>query len=93
MHTRTNQDYRFSKPMTEHQILEKAAEIVATKFISSEGDAFTNVGNTKDFLSFKLTVTHSSLNSCNDLIIVPDESKAKDPPSNISWSFPAMQLQ
>lgn len=54
MHTRTNQDYRFSKPMTEHQILEKAAEIVATKFISSEGDAFTNVGNTKDFLSFKL---------------------------------------
>lgn len=54
MHTRTNQDYRFSKPMSEHQILEKAAEIVATKFISSEGDAFTNVGNTKDFLSFKL---------------------------------------
>ena len=54
MHTRTNQDYRFSKPMTEHQILEKAAEIVATKFISSEGDAFTNVGSTKDFLSFKL---------------------------------------
>lgn len=54
MHTKTNQSYRFSKPMTEHQILEKAAEIVATKFISSEGDAFTNVGNTKDFLSFKL---------------------------------------
>jgi len=54
MHTRTNQDYYFSKPMTDNQILEKAAEIVATKFIDSEGDAFINVGNTKDFLSFKL---------------------------------------
>jgi DNA repair protein RadC len=52
MQTKTNQAYTLRKPMTEHQILEKAAEIIATKFINST--AFTEAKATKDYLSFKL---------------------------------------
>ncbi|AGH81541.1 DNA repair protein RadC [Psychromonas sp. CNPT3] len=39
-------------PMTEHQILEKASEIIASKFI--DGIAFTDVKTTKEYLTFKL---------------------------------------
>lgn len=52
MHAKPNQPYRLYKPMTDHQILEKASEIIATKFI--DGDMFTQAQLTKDFLSFKL---------------------------------------
>ena len=38
--------------MSEHQILEKAAEIIATKFV--DGDMFTDAKATKDYLTFKL---------------------------------------
>ncbi len=38
--------------MNEHQILEKAAEIIATKFAG--GDMFTDAKATKDYLTFKL---------------------------------------
>ena len=37
--------------MSEHQILEKAAEIILTKFI--DRDAFTDVNSSKQFLTFK----------------------------------------
>lgn len=52
MHTKSNHTYPLSKPMTEHQILEKAAEIIASKFV--EGDAFTDAKATKEFLTYKL---------------------------------------
>jgi DNA repair protein RadC len=38
--------------MSKHQILEKAAEIIATKFVN--GEMFTNAKATKDYLTFKL---------------------------------------
>jgi DNA repair protein RadC len=38
--------------MSEHQILEKAAEIIAAKFV--DGVMFTNAKATKDYLTFKL---------------------------------------
>jgi len=47
MHAKPNQPYRLYKPMTDHQILEKASEIIATKFI--DGDMFTQAQLTKDF--------------------------------------------
>ena len=52
MHSNTDQTYTASKPMTNHQILEKASEIVATQFVSS--DAFTDAKASKDYLTFKL---------------------------------------
>jgi DNA repair protein RadC len=52
MHTTTNQHYATNFPMTEHQILERASEIIASKFI--DGDEFTNVKETKEYLTFKL---------------------------------------
>ncbi|MCG6202305.1 JAB domain-containing protein [Psychromonas antarctica] len=52
MLTKTNQVYSLGKPMTEHQILERAAEIIATKFISR--DAFTDAKASKEYLTFKL---------------------------------------
>jgi len=52
MHTKSNQTYRLYKPMTDNQILEKASEIIATKFIST--DMFTEARATKDYLSCKL---------------------------------------
>jgi DNA repair protein RadC len=52
MHTKSNHSYALSKPMSEHQILEKAAEIIAAKFV--DGEMFTNAKATKDYLTFKL---------------------------------------
>jgi len=52
MHKTTNQHYETHYPMTEHQILEKALEIIASKFI--EGDEFTSAKATKEYLTFKL---------------------------------------
>ncbi|WP_284070414.1 JAB domain-containing protein, partial [Vibrio crassostreae] len=44
--------YTFSAPVTEHQILEKAVEILESRLIS--GDAFTHPNDTKAFLRCKL---------------------------------------
>ncbi|GIU51822.1 JAB domain-containing protein [Shewanella sp. KT0246] len=52
MHTKSTHSYALCRPMTEHQILEKAAEIIADKFI--KGDAFSTAKATKEYLTFKL---------------------------------------
>ncbi|MCG6200031.1 RadC family protein [Psychromonas antarctica] len=52
MHTKTNRVYTLQKPMTDHQVLEKASEILATKYFRDS--AFTNAQATIDFLSYKL---------------------------------------
>ena len=52
MRTKPNQAYVFHEPITAHQILEKAAEIISERYI--HGDEFTTPNTTKDFLSFKL---------------------------------------
>ena len=52
MHKTINQNYPINYPMTEHQILEKASEIIASKFIY--GDEFTSAKATRDYLAFKL---------------------------------------
>ncbi len=39
-------------PMTANQVLEKAAEIVANRYL--RGDVFTNPQATKDFLQYKM---------------------------------------
>lgn len=44
--------YTFSDPVTEHQILEKAVEILESRLVS--GDVFTRLMDTKTFLSCKL---------------------------------------
>lgn len=44
--------YVTDQPMTEHQVLEKAAEILACKYV--QRDAFTSSEATRDFLRFKL---------------------------------------
>lgn len=44
--------YTFSAPVTEHQILEKAVEILESRLVS--GDVFTRPMDTKTFLSCKL---------------------------------------
>jgi len=44
--------YTFSAPVTEHQILEKAVEILESRLVS--GDAFTRPNDTKAFLCCKL---------------------------------------
>ncbi|EHW0625776.1 DNA repair protein RadC [Vibrio vulnificus] len=44
--------YTFSSPVTEHQILEKAAEILSNRL--TETSAFTCPNDTKDFLLCKL---------------------------------------
>lgn len=44
--------YTFSTPVTEHQILEKAVEILESRLVS--GDAFTRPNDTKAFLRCKL---------------------------------------
>lgn len=45
-------DYIVHTPMTADQVLEKAAEIVATRYL--RGNAFTNPQATKDFLQYKM---------------------------------------
>lgn len=52
MHNVINEHYANSYPMTEHQILERASEIIASKFI--DGDEFTSAKTTKEYLTFKL---------------------------------------
>lgn len=52
MHIKSNKNYRLYRPMTDDQILDKASEIIATKFVTS--DMFTEVKATKDYLTFKL---------------------------------------
>tara|TARA_R110001583_G_scaffold194969_1_gene368017 strand:+ start:12959 stop:13438 length:480 start_codon:yes stop_codon:yes gene_type:complete len=47
-----NQIYLTKHPMTEHQVLEAAAEILACKYVRE--DAFCSSEATKDFLRFKL---------------------------------------
>ena len=45
-------DYGVHTPMTANQVLEKAAEIVANRYL--RGDVFTNPQATKDFLQYKM---------------------------------------
>jgi DNA repair protein RadC len=52
MLSKQNKVYVTNKPMTENQILEKAAEILACKYVRK--DAFTSSEATRDFLRFKL---------------------------------------
>jgi DNA repair protein RadC len=47
-----SKSYSFTKPITEHQVLEAAAEILACKYVRE--DAFTSSEATKEFLRFKL---------------------------------------
>ncbi|PSV07885.1 hypothetical protein C0W96_01125 [Photobacterium kishitanii] len=50
MHKPNN--YVVHAPMTANQVLEKAAEIVANRYL--RGDVFTNPQATKDFLQYKM---------------------------------------
>lgn len=52
MHHEQSIGYVTHRPMTADQVLEKAAEILANKHLTS--DAFTSSQATKDFLQFKL---------------------------------------
>jgi DNA repair protein RadC len=52
MRSNSNKVYVTDKPMTENQVLEKAAEILACKYVRE--DAFTSSLATRDFLRFKL---------------------------------------
>jgi DNA repair protein RadC len=52
MRNNSNKVYVTNEPMTENQILEKAAEILACKYVRE--DAFTSSQATRDFLRFKL---------------------------------------
>ena len=52
MHDLSNRHYSFRGPVSAHQVLEKAAEIIAEKYL--RGDAFCNPTATKDYLKYKL---------------------------------------
>ena len=52
MQQRTIDAYSFNGPASAHQVLEKAAEIIAEQYL--RGDAFCNPQATKDFITFKL---------------------------------------
>jgi DNA repair protein RadC len=52
MHDKKEQIYVTHKPMTAHQVLEKAAEILADKYVRN--DVFSSSQSTKDFVRFKL---------------------------------------
>jgi len=52
MHKNKTQSYPQNQLMTDHQILERASEIIASKFIA--GDEFTDAKTTKEYLTFKL---------------------------------------
>jgi DNA repair protein RadC len=52
MNDNNDKIYISDKPMTENQILDAAAEILACKYVRK--DAFTSSQATKDFLRFKL---------------------------------------
>lgn len=48
----SHQTYSFDGPISAHQVLEKAAEIIAERYL--RGDAFCSSQATKDFVTFKL---------------------------------------
>lgn len=52
MHVKSNQAYVTHEPMTAHQVLEKAAEILEQQHVG--GDAMTSPQSTRDYLKFKL---------------------------------------
>lgn len=52
MHKETNAKYPTNIPMTEHQMLARASEVIATKFV--DGEEFTSATSTKEYLTFKL---------------------------------------
>ncbi|WP_076418036.1 DNA repair protein RadC [Colwellia sp. UCD-KL20] len=52
MHTDNSKPYNITTPITEHKVLEAAADILACKYIRD--DAFTSSEATKEFLRFKL---------------------------------------
>lgn len=52
MHDIRSSHYANGRPLSANQILEKAAEIIAEKYL--RGDAFCNHSATQDFLKFKL---------------------------------------
>lgn len=52
MHETKTQHYPLNHLTTDHQILERASEIIASKFIA--GDAFTDAKTTKEYFTFKL---------------------------------------
>jgi len=52
MRTKPNQSYTFHEPITAHQILDKAAEILSVQYLRN--DVFINPQATKDYLSYKL---------------------------------------
>jgi len=54
MHETKTQHYPLNHLMTDHQILERASEIIASKFIA--GDAFTDAKTTKEYFTFKLAI-------------------------------------
>lgn len=52
MHDLSNRHYLFRGPVSAHQVLEKAAEIIVEKYL--RGEAFCNPTATKDYLKYKL---------------------------------------
>ena len=52
MHNKLNYNYPEQLPMSEHQILERAAEIIESKLVRL--DAFTDAKSSKEYLTFKL---------------------------------------
>lgn len=52
MHIKNCKSYLFSGPVSTHQVLEKAAEIISEQYL--RGDVFCNPQATKDFISYKL---------------------------------------
>ncbi|MCG9753056.1 DNA repair protein RadC [Vibrio brasiliensis] len=52
MHDLSNRHYSFRGPVSAHQVLEKAAEIIAEKYL--RGDAFCNPTATKDYIKYRL---------------------------------------
>ncbi|MBL4909366.1 MAG: DNA repair protein RadC [Alteromonadaceae bacterium] len=52
MHSQTNTIYVTHQPMTANEVLDKAADILACKYVQK--DAFTSSEATRDFLRFKL---------------------------------------
>lgn len=52
MHDLSNRHYSFRGPVSAYQVLEKAAEIIAEKYL--RGDAFCNPAATKDYIKYRL---------------------------------------
>lgn len=52
MHDSSNPHYSFREPVSAHQVLEKAAEIIAEKYM--RGDVFCNPTATKDYIKYRL---------------------------------------